>query len=253
VADATRSEPIFNIPPAVMALTAVLVAIHLGRSLLDVDTDNQVLLCLAFIPDRYVSQGLEWPCGAIAAWTSPLSYMAVHGDTMHLVLNTASLLAFGGLIARRLGADRFLAFTAVCGLTGALSFCLMNWGERAPMIGASGAIAGMMAASLRLMFSVIDQAPEGLAGAVLRRAPHLIRLMSLKAALMDRRVQSATLVWLALNALGAFGLGNPSESGPIAWEAHVGGYLAGLLAIGFLDPAASPSRPNPALPDGPRD
>ncbi len=228
----------FNVSLSVVALAGLFIALHVGRSFLSPEADSLWVLALALIPDRYTAHPLAWPGGELAAWTSPLTHMAVHGDTMHLVLNVASLLAFGGVMARRLGGTRFFGLTLVSGLAGALLFCVLNWGERAPMIGASGAIAGLMAAALRLMFSVIDQAPAGLAGEVIRRAPQVIRLMPLTGALTDRRLQSATLVWVGINALAAIGLATPADAGTIAWEAHIGGYMAGFVTLGLFDPGA---------------
>jgi membrane associated rhomboid family serine protease len=228
-------EPMFNVPVVVTVMAAALLALHGVRTLLADDADQWLLLALAFIPDRYVSAPQPWPGGAVSAYLSPLTHMLVHGDWAHVLLNVASLLAFGGVLARRLGALRFTAFTAVTGLAGAFCFWLLNPELTSPMIGASGAISGMMAGALRLMFSAIDEAPRGMAGDAIRRFPHLIPLMSLAAALNDRRILTATGIWLALNALGAFGLATPAQAGTIAWEAHIGGYFMGLLGLGWFD------------------
>ncbi len=230
-----QQEPVFNIPGSVLAMLAILAAVHLVRSLLSDDTDTRVVLTLAFIADRYDAQGLDWPGGLMAAWASPVTHMAVHGDLTHLALNAASLAAFGGLVARRIGAIRFWLFTIVCGVAGALTFAVFNLGSQAPLIGASGAIAGMMAASLRILFSAIDQFPNRLAGTVLKIAPQRIALKPLMAALSDRRMIIATGMWLFINLLAGFGLGMPEHTGTVAWEAHLGGYFAGLLAFQLFD------------------
>jgi len=238
-------EPIFNVPAVVTVLLAVLVAIHLGRSFLDPATGEWLVLALAFVPDRYFGHASQWPGGIVSAWTSPLTHMLVHGDWTHLALNAASLLAFGGIVARRIPALRLLLFTVFSGLMGAAAFLALNRNVDAPMIGASGAIAGLMAASLRLLFSAIDQAPPGSAGELVRRRPDLIQLAGLKTALRDPRLRSTTAMWLVLNVLAAYGLGTPGASGPIAWEAHIGGYLAGLLGYGWFD-AVAPHGPPPS-------
>lgn len=234
-------EPIFNVPGVVVALLAVMVAVHLGRQALSESADDWLVLALALIPARYDGAMQLLPGKVIAAWTSPLTHMFVHGDITHLILNGASLLAFGGVIARRLPIPQFLLFALVCGLCGAFAFYLANPGEPSPMIGASGAISGLMAATLRLMFGAIDQARDGEAGQVLRWHTSEIKLNSLAATLQDRRIQTATLIWLMINGFAAFGLGMPGASGAIAWEAHVGGYVAGLLALGAFDREATGS------------
>ena len=216
-------------------MLGVMVLLHLARQGLSDANDDWLVLALAFIPDRYAAHPLAWPGGALSAWSSPITHMAVHGDATHLALNGASLAAFGGLIARRLGVWRFAAFTLICGLAGAFLFLVIEWGIKSPMIGASGAIAGMMAAALRLLFSAVDTAPPGRAGDLIRRAPQQVALAPLPHALTDRRLQTATGIWLLINALAAYGLATPAQAGIVAWEAHIGGFFAGLLALDVLD------------------
>ena len=228
-------EPVFNIPGIVLAMLGLIVVIHVARLTLSEADDNFVVLALAFIPDRYTAHSLNWPGGALSAWFSPITHLLVHGDATHLALNAASLAAFGAIIARRTGAFRFVLFTVVCGVAGALTFLAFNWGVQAPLIGASGAIAGMMAVALRLLFSAIDASPDGFAGDLIRRAPQLVPLKSVRETLMDRRMQSATAIWLFINFLAAYGMATPSQAGVVAWEAHVGGYFVGLLLFGLFD------------------
>lgn len=244
-------QPVFNVPTVVTVLLALLLLVHLARLTLSDADDDWVILLLAFIPDRYASHALAWPGGMASAVLSPVTHMLVHGDWPHLVLNSASLLIFGGMLSRRLGTVRFLAFTVFAGLAGAALFFAFNVGLKSPMIGASGAIAGMMAGALRLMFSAIDGAPRGRAGETIRSAPGLIHLKSLAATLADRRVQSTTALWLAINALGAFGLATPGHVGTVAWEAHIGGYFAGLLGLGLFDPPPAHANDNRPGPDDP--
>lgn len=230
-----RHEPVFNVPGIILAMLALIIAIHVGRSFLTDEADNWLVLALAFIPDRYSVNPLPWPGGDWSAWASPVTHMMLHGDMAHLVLNAASLAAFGGLIARRMGIQRFVLFTLVCGCAGAALFYGFNSTARSPLIGASGAIAGFMAAALRLLFSAIDTAPTGYAGEIIRRAPQNVVVKTLLQSLADRRLQMATAVWLLINALAAFGFGTPAEAGVIAWEAHIGGYFAGLVSFGLFD------------------
>lgn len=248
-----RREPVFDVPGAVAAMLGLIVAIHLGRTLLSDQDDNTVVLALAFIADRYTAHPAPWPGGFIAAWTAPFTHMLLHGDLSHLALNGASLAAFGTIVARRAGTLRFIGFTLVCGVAGAFTFAAFNWGAQAPLIGASGAIAGMMAISLRLLFSAMDQAPPGIAGELLRRAPQLVQLKSLGATFADRRMQIATAIWLGINLMAAYGLGTPAEAGVVAWEAHIGGFFTGLAVFGLFDqPAARSFVFDPAEMSDPR-
>jgi membrane associated rhomboid family serine protease len=231
-----HSEPVFNVPAPITVMVGVLVAIHAARQLLSLPDDNWLILALAFIPDRYAAAPMAWPGGELSTWTSPFTYMLLHGDWVHLFVNALSLMAFGGILARRLGAIRFVLFTLATGLTGALVFAVANPGLAVPVMGASGATAGMMAGALRLLFSAIDRLPKSQIFDAISQFPQRIPLKPLSSVFTDRRLLGATAIWFAINALGAFGLGAPGQGGPIAWEAHVGGYLMGLFSLNLFDP-----------------
>jgi membrane associated rhomboid family serine protease len=196
------------------------------------------ILALAFIPARYAGMAGELPGGVPAAVTSFVTHMAVHAELIHLVFNSAWLLAFGSVLCARLGALRFLAFSIAGGIAGALLFLLFNRGLAAPVIGASGAIAAMMGGVMRFLFNAIDRRE----GYLLRNNPAAIPRVSLKGALQDRRIVLASAVFIALNLLAIVGFGKFSV-GAIAWEAHIGGYLFGLLAFSAFDSAMQNDAP----------
>ena len=225
-----RHEPMFNIEGSVLALLALMVGVHLVRLGLSEDWDTWLTLALAFIPARYAGFADQLPGGDAASLTSFLTHTLVHGDWVHLGLNAAWLLAFGGAVANRVGTIRFLLLFGFCAVAGAATFLVVNPDLMAPMVGASGAIAGLMGATMRFLFPAIDG--HGLAA--LREDPRSVPLMPLGAALRDRRVVLVTLVFLLANILAVLGIGSLGFSG-IAWEAHIGGYFAGLLFFGFFD------------------
>ncbi len=227
-----RREPIFNVPAAVVAVLAVMVGLHVARQFLPADLDDWLVLTLAFIPARYATgMAAELPGGVWAAWTSFVTHMTVHADATHLMFNSAWLLAFGGAIGLRAGGARFLAFAIVTGICGALAFLAFNPNLLAPVIGASGAVAGLMGGTMRFLFAGLDM------GGVraLSEHPTEIPLMSLAATLRDRRVQLTTAIWLLLNGLAVIGIGTGEGRGAIAWEAHIGGFIAGLVGFGWFD------------------
>jgi membrane associated rhomboid family serine protease len=226
----SRHEPMFNIHSSVLALLAAMVSVHLVRTGLSEDWDTWLTLALAFIPARYAGLAGMLPGGDVAAVTSFLTHAFVHGDWVHLGLNAAWLVAFGGAVANRIGTVRFLLFFAFCAIAGAATFWAFNPDVAVPMIGASGAISGLMGATMRFLFTAVD----GRGLAALREDPRSAPLMPLAQALTDKRVVLVTGVFLAANILAVFGLGSVGESG-IAWEAHIGGYFAGLLSFGFFD------------------
>lgn len=228
---APSDEPIFNVPRSVLAVLALLVLVHLVRHLLSAEDDLWLVIAGAFIPGRYEPMGLELPGGEWARFTSPVTHMLLHGDWMHLALNSAWLLAFGGAIAERTGTIRFYAFLLVCGLGGAAVFYFANSDLMQPMIGASGAISGLMGGVIRFLFPALDSGGFRR----LREAPRSLRLMSLSETLTDRRVIATSAVLVVLNVLTIVGFGVAQNSAGIAWEAHLGGYVLGLFTYGLFD------------------
>jgi membrane associated rhomboid family serine protease len=232
-------QPIFNVPNAVLALIAIFVVVHLVRQILPAAEEEWLTVALAFVPARYAGYAAELPGGEIASTTSFLTHMLVHGDVAHLMFNSAWFLAFGGAIALRIGGARFLAFTAFTGIAGALTFLLFHFGELVPVVGASGAVSGMMGGVMRFLFSAIDHHSFS----ALRDAPRSVPLMSLRQSLTDKRIIAVTAIWLLFNALSVLGIPGIESGGGIAWEAHVGGYAAGFLCFGFFDKPARTNKP----------
>ncbi len=235
-------EPIFNAPKAVLAVLAILVLIHAGRQFLTEEDGLMLLLAMSFIPARFSGIAAELPGGDIATYSSFITHMLVHGDWVHLAINSAWLLAFGSVVNKRIGGVRFVLFSIAGGIAGALAFLIIHPGLLAPVVGASGAIAALMAGVIRFLFSVLDRHQ----GYLLREHPAAIPLMPLSTALTDRRVLATSAVFIAINLLALAGFGGMgSEPGAIAWEAHLGGYFFGLLCFGLFDIA---TQNEPAYP-----
>jgi len=230
-------EPILRLPPVIAALTALLVFVHLVRWALDERTDILVLLWFAFIPARY---GAAMPVdivlpGGLAAdvWTY-VTYAFLHGDLLHLMVNLVWLLAFGTPVAWRFGTTRFLALFAVTAAAGALVHLATHAGEFAPLIGASAAISGAMAAAVRFAFDA-----RGPLGMLRGAGPEAYRVPAapLMQALRNPTVLVFLVVWFVLNFLfGASNLPAGLTDDSIAWQAHFGGFLAGLLLFPIFDP-----------------
>jgi membrane associated rhomboid family serine protease len=232
----SRRQPIFNLPPVIVACLAVLVGIHAARTLfLDADTDFDLLLRFAFIPLRVMEPEIvaaAVPGGPAAAYWSFLTYAFFHADWMHLIFNGLWLAAFGSPLALRFGTTRFLLFSAVGAIAGAFLYLFVNADGVQPMIGASAAISAHMAGASRFVFSAGGPL-RGIGGTADYRRP----AAPLGEAMRDRRVLTFLAVWFGLNLL--FGLLGPESglaSGAIAWEAHIGGFLAGLLLFPAFDP-----------------
>ncbi len=231
-------EPLFNMPRSVTVLIVAMVAVHLLRTYgLSPSQDRQLILVFSFIPVRYseIARTYGFPGGTLAEIWSPVTYGFLHGGAAHLIFNAVWLAAFGSALARRFGGGRFLLFSALATVAGAAVHYLAHSEDFAPVVGASAAISGHMAAVSRFMFQ---------AGGPLRanrRDPAVWQAdaVTLPGILSDRRVLGFLAVWFGLNLL--FGLGAApiaGEGASIAWEAHIGGFVFGLLAFSLFDPPA---------------
>jgi membrane associated rhomboid family serine protease len=202
------------------------------RWLLPEDEDAWLTTALAFIPMRLVSGvAAQLPGGETATVSSFLTHLFVHGDTTHLLVNMAWLLAFGSPVARRTDAWRFLAFFAICGVAGALFYVLVNGRVLTLVVGASGAISGLMGGAMRFFFTRLGATQTLGVGQPLHAAP----LLSLAATVRNKRIVLAILGWTILNVVLAWGAAGLTDAAGIAWEAHVGGFYAGLLTYGLFD------------------
>jgi membrane associated rhomboid family serine protease len=232
-------EPIFNVPLVVIATVVVLVLVHALRMFaLTDEQDLQFLLTFAFIPARYGSElaaSGAFPGGFAADLWTFFTYAFLHADLMHLGLNLAWLLPFGTALARRFGAWRYILFMLVTSAAGALAHLAGHLGALEPMIGASAAISGAMAAAMRFVFQ------QGGPLAAFRDGTdetYRVPAAPLGATLRDPRFLLFLAVWLGLNVL--FGSGTVSfgegAGQEIAWQAHVGGFFAGLFLFNAFDP-----------------
>ena len=190
----------------------VLLLVHALRMLVLTDAEDlRFLLTFAFIPARYDIDLVEWwivsrRLSAADLWTF-FTYAFLHADLLHIGLNLAWLLPFGTAFARRFGTWRYVAFMLVVAAAGAFAHLVTHRGAMVPMIGASAAISGAMAAALRFVFQ--QGAPLG-AVARGRRYMDAYRMpaSSLMATLRNPRFLMFLGVWIGLNAL--FGLGSIS-------------------------------------------
>ncbi|MGL4242190.1 MAG: rhomboid family intramembrane serine protease, partial [Beijerinckiaceae bacterium] len=168
--------------------------------------------------------------GSGAPWTL-VTYAFLHAGWEHVIFNSLWLLVFGSPVMRRFGILRFALFFAVTAAAAAVLHALVSPLDVSVLVGASGAVSGLTAAALRFAFAGAEFG--------MGFGPHVIRQPAppLLVALSDRRVMIFVAVWFGLNLLAGLGIpvGGATDA-RIAWEAHVGGFLAGLLLFPLFDP-----------------
>ena len=237
-----KREPLFNVPSVIVALIGVFVAVEVIRDYVLSDFDrNYFDAMFAFIPLRYDDTLLAdgaLPGGVGAEIWTFVSYAFIHGSWTHLAVNTIWFLPFGSAVARRFGTARFLAFFAVTAAAGALAHLLTHGGENSAVVGASAAISGTMAGAMRFAFQ--RGGPLGFWRET-DDAAYRVPALPLSGVLRDPRVLIFLAVWLGMNLLfGATSVSIGGEDQPVAWQAHIGGFAAGLLLFSLFDPPARP-------------
>ena len=260
----TRREPIFNVPTVVIALLAVLIGAYAALSAVSPETQDTAMrlfafqplrLTLAISPDRLtallakVNTDSEAFTEATlfrqhgAAWWTILTYAFLHGSWTHVILNTVWLLAFAPPVARRFGAIRFLVFFAFTAAAGALTHWAFYAMDFTPLVGASAADSGMMGAATRFVFQ-----PGAALGSFEGRSPSEGQSLndtpapSLLQLLQQRRAVIFIVIWMATNFIfGASAQSLGASEAPVAWLAHVGGFLAGLIVFPLFDPKRAQS------------
>lgn len=206
-------EPLFNAPAVSVGLVALLGAAFAA----------QVFL---LGPAEVVEGALSAQALREGRWWTLLSYVFLHAGWLHLAMNAGAAMAFGPAVARHFGpgpraAAAFMLYFLFCGAVGGLASVAMHWDGRDAVIGASGAISGLWGGAARL----IDRW-RGLSGP------------------FEGQARGQLVVVVVLNlAIAALGVAGEAAGIPfrIAWEAHIAGFLAGLLFIGPFARLARPS------------
>jgi membrane associated rhomboid family serine protease len=155
---------------------------------------------------------------AVPAYLTLFTSMFLHGGWMHLIGNMLYLWIFGNNIEDVMGHVRFVVFYFTCGIVAALSHAVTDPGSTVPMVGASGAISGVLGAYLLLFprAKVLIILPLGM----------FSRLMYVPAGFVLG-------LWFLMQVFsGGMSLGR--EGGGVAFFAHVGGFLAGMVLIGLF-------------------
>jgi membrane associated rhomboid family serine protease len=229
-------EPILTLPPALTAYVVLLAIVHL-HVLLPPDWDEWTVQAFGFVPKRYDTSLMDvtFPGGAGAKVWTFVTYSLLHANLSHIGFNVLWLLPFGSALARRFGALRFFLFMAVTAAAGALAHLVTNEHAFVPMIGASASVSGAMAAAIRFAFvkGSFLSFSRGDADAAAK-----VPALPLWQALRNGRVLAFLAIWFGVNIIfGVSSIGIGIEQGTsVAWQAHIGGFLAGLFLFSLFDP-----------------
>jgi membrane associated rhomboid family serine protease len=212
------SEPHYGRPTATLAIIAVNAAVFLYQLSLGLNSHagDRFIMHYGLVPDRL-------------HYSSILTSMFIHGGFLHIAGNMWFLWIFGRGVEDLVGHVRYLVLYFACGIAGALLFVLLNANSVVPTVGASGAIAGVM-------------------GAYLVKFPraHIITLVFIIIFITTVDLPAAFLLlyWFAIqffSGVGSVGYSQVSQGG-VAWFAHVGGFVAGMLLV-LIMPTNQRARP----------
>lgn len=195
----TEKEPLFTAPWPAVVLSGLILALFALQS--QFDTRDDLIYAFALNPALLSVDTLD----------TLVTTLFLHGSWMHAGLNAVFGLAFASGVARVFGtraggAALFSIYYLLCGVLAGAVYCALFPDRNVLLIGASGAISGLMGAAIRI-------------------GPGYILPVT------DRRVVGMSLAWTVINVLSAFVSILPS-AGTIAWEVHLIGYGIGLLSIG---------------------
>jgi membrane associated rhomboid family serine protease len=202
-------------------VNTILIAGNIGIFGLELWDSNALLLtCFALVPVRI--SHLQWtrPDAAAAALLTLLSSLFLHAGVPHIAGNMLYLFVFGPAVEGRLGHARFIGFYLAAGIIACLTMVAMAPQSSVPVIGASGAIAGVLGGYFVLH-------PGGRINTVLP-ASFMLRRVEIPAILY-------LLIWFGLQLyLGISSGPNGPLLGGVAWWAHVGGFLFGVAAAPLI-------------------
>jgi membrane associated rhomboid family serine protease len=205
-------NPTRIVPLVTLALIAANVAVFLWELSLVPAARERAILRLAVVPSRLTGAAPAGPDGLVSGALALLTAMFVHGGLLHLAGNMLYLWIFGNNVEEIMGHWRFLVFYVLCGLAGSFTQIAASPASHVPMIGASGAIAGVLGAYMILFPAA--------------------RVLTLIFVFFFARIVAipAFIVlgfWLLLQLVSA----GQITPGGVAWFAHLGGFTAGLLLL----------------------
>ncbi len=213
-------------------VTLTLIAVNVVVFLYELSLGNGVdglFRSAGVVPQEFaVRQDLPPPAPLNTYYTTLITSMFLHGGFMHIGSNMLFLWIFGDNVEDRLGHVKYLAFYLLCGLGASAAHIYFNWGSQIPSVGASGAIAGVLAGYLLLFPSA-----------------SIRTLLFLGPFITMTRVPAILMIgfWFVTQLISGIGsLGDAAQTSGVAFWAHIGGFVIGLpLVLLLRGPQRSPS------------
>jgi len=213
-------NPINIIPVSTILIISLNMLVFIMQ-LLSGEDSKSIVYSYGAIPQNIVGFQSNQP---IPAYMTIFSSMFMHGGVFHIAWNMLYFWIFGNNIEERLGHIRFIFFYLFCGVAAALSHILLSPDSNVPMIGASGAVSGMLGAYI-LLFPMAQVRTIVLLG-------FYITVVKIPALIVIG-------FWAIIQVVsGLLSQGNAAHGG-IAFFAHVGGFVAGLFTIKLWQPRRS--------------
>jgi len=203
-------------PPKLV--TIALIALNVVAFLLELSQGSEGALqsfitAWGVVPREYTTGHDIAPTIPLPFWSTLITSMFLHGGWMHLGGNMLYLWIFGDNLEKVMGHARFLLFYLVCGIAAAIAHIAFSSGSAVPTVGASGAISGILGGYLVLF-------PR-----------NKVRVLT-RGGIMAVPAIVVLGFWIVIQLISGFGsMANTAETGGVAYLAHVGGFLAGLLLI----------------------
>jgi membrane associated rhomboid family serine protease len=214
IRDAIRSKnfPAVNVLIIGLNVVAFLWELAQGPDLKD------VFYLYGIVPLRYSNPEIAAHFTGFGQYLPFLTSMFLHGGFLHIIMNMWFLYIFGDNIEDRLGHIRYLIFYLFCGVAAGLIHLFTNWNSNVPTIGASGAISGVMGAYLLLY-------PRS----------KILTLVFIFFFIQFIEIPAFIFlgIWILLQLLSASF--TPNNVGGVAFWAHIGGFVAGLIFIKIFD------------------
>ena len=224
-------QPILLLPAIVAVLCGLMVAVHLAAGLLDARGERELTLWFGYVPLRILA-GLDDPTDWVPLLWTPFTHAFLHANWEHLIINVVWLAIFATPVARRYGARPTVVIFLVAAAAGAAAFTITSLYDGTFLVGASGGVAGLTGAAVRFIFQPVVMMRDPLTG-----EPVVVgrRLASLAELLRNPRSRWFTVIWVALNAAVPLLPAFTGGSILVAWQAHLGGFFAGLLLVPLFE------------------